>query len=193
MQVEVAANRVQSPEDLASLPLMKNGQSQPLAGDVVKMKQGVTNGMVERWNGQKLVSIAANLHGITLGEAIAPIRVAMAKAGEPPRGVTMILQGQAPPLAETMSGLQTGLLLAVGTIFLLLAAAFQSFRLSFVVLLVSPAILMGAAAALLLTGTSLNIQSYLGAILAVGIAVANSILNALRVFWFQPPPLNTSM
>lgn len=176
VQVEVAANRVQSADDLAALPLMKNGQSQPLVGDVVKMKQGTMNGIIERWNGQKLISVAANLHGITLGEAVEPIRAAMTKAGEVPKGVTMSLQGQAPGLAETMIGLETGVLLAVGSIFLLLAAAFQSFRLSLVVLLISPAILAGAAGALLLTGTSLNIQSYLGAILAVGIAVANSIL-----------------
>lgn len=176
VQVEVAANRMQSAEDLAALPLMKNGQSQPLTGDIVKMKPGLVSGMVERWNGQKLVSIVANLHGLTLGEAVVPLQAAIAKAGEAPRGVTVSLQGQAPPLAETMSGLQSGLLLAVGSIFLLLAAAFQSFRLSLVVLLISPAIVAGAAAALWLTGTSLNIQSYLGAILAVGIAVANSIL-----------------
>jgi multidrug efflux pump subunit AcrB len=72
--------------------------------------------------------------------------------------------------------LQTGLLTALGVIFLLLAASFQSFRLSWAVLATTPAVIGGAAIALWLTNTTLNVQSFMGAIMAVGVAVANSIL-----------------
>jgi multidrug efflux pump subunit AcrB len=61
-------------------------------------------------------------------------------------------------------------------IFLLLSANFQSFRLSLIVILTTPAVLCGVLIALLLTGTTLNVQSFIGAIMAIGIAVANSIL-----------------
>ena len=61
-------------------------------------------------------------------------------------------------------------------ILLLLAAYFQSFRLALVVVLTTPAVLAGVALALFLTRTTLNIQSFMGAIMAIGVAVANAIL-----------------
>jgi len=61
-------------------------------------------------------------------------------------------------------------------IFLLLAASFQSVRLALAIVLVIPAVLCGVLCILKLSGTSLNVQSFMGAIMAMGIAVANSIL-----------------
>jgi multidrug efflux pump subunit AcrB len=75
-----------------------------------------------------------------------------------------------------LDGLRTGLLLAIAVIFLLLAANFQSFKLSLIVLSTMPAVVAGVAIMLWLTHTSINIQSFMGAIMAVGVAVANSIL-----------------
>jgi multidrug efflux pump subunit AcrB len=77
---------------------------------------------------------------------------------------------------ETLAGLRTGLLLAIAVILLLLAAHFQSVRLALIVLAAVPAVLLGVGVALLLTGTTLNIQSYMGAIMAIGVSVANAIL-----------------
>jgi multidrug efflux pump subunit AcrB len=90
--------------------------------------------------------------------------------------VTVKVRGQIPALDQTISGLQTGLLLAVLVIFLLLAANFQSMRLALAIVLTIPAVLCGVILALLVTHTTLNIQSFMGAIMAIGIAVANSIL-----------------
>src|SRR5438445_7165825 len=75
-----------------------------------------------------------------------------------------------------MDGLRAGLLLAVVVIFLLLAANFQSVKLSFIVVSTVPAVIAGVALTLWLTGTTLNIQSFMGAIMAIGVAVANAIL-----------------
>jgi multidrug efflux pump subunit AcrB len=101
---------------------------------------------------------------------------ALSAVGAPPRGAQIVMKGQIPPLEQTISGLRTGLLLAVVVIFLLLSANFQSFRLALAVVLTVPAVLCGVIGMLLLTGTTLNIQSFMGAIMAIGIAVANSIL-----------------
>jgi multidrug efflux pump subunit AcrB len=86
------------------------------------------------------------------------------------------VKGQADLLSETMSELQTGLLIAIVVIFLLLATNFQSFRLSLVTLSIVPAVIAGSFLLLLLTGKTLNIQSYMGTIMAVGVAIANAIL-----------------
>jgi multidrug efflux pump subunit AcrB len=75
-----------------------------------------------------------------------------------------------------LDGLQTGLLLAIVVIFLMLTANFQSLKLSLIVISTVPAVIAGVALALWVTGTTLNIQSFMGAIMAVGVAVANAIL-----------------
>ena len=81
------------------------------------------------------------------------------------------MRGQIPALEQTISVLQIGLLLAVAVIFLLLAANFQSLRLALAVILTVPAVLCGVLLTLLVTHTTLNIQSFMGAIMAIGIAV----------------------
>jgi multidrug efflux pump subunit AcrB len=133
-------------------------------------------GQIDRYNMQRIVSLTANVAGESLGEVSDRIREAIARAGEPPRGVTIAVRGQIPPLEETINGLQNGLLLTVAVIFLLLAANFQSFRLGLAVGLIAPAVLSGVVAMLLLTGTTLNVQSFMGTIMVLGVAGADSIL-----------------
>jgi multidrug efflux pump subunit AcrB len=153
-----------------------NGGGRPMVGDVATLKFGKAFGLVERYNMQRVVSYTANIHGVALGDMAAQVQGALQRAGEPPKGVTVALRGQIPALEETFDGLRTGLLLSMAAIFLLLAANFQSFRLSLAVLATMPAVLCGVVLALKLTGTTLNIQSFIGAIMAIGISVANSIL-----------------
>src|SRR3989441_3851239 len=176
IQVQLPQNRVQSVEDLNVVPVMKNGSSPTYLDDVAAVKLGNMPGIVERNNGQRVVSLTANLHGITLSDAKAKLDDALAKAGPPPRGVSVKYRGEIPPLQETISGLRAGLVLAVVVIFLLLAANFQSVRLALSIILTIPAVLCGVILMLWFTGTTLNIESFMGAIMAVGIAVANSIL-----------------
>jgi multidrug efflux pump subunit AcrB len=176
IQVEIPQNRMGSEDDVRNVPVMPDGGSRPLLGDVAEVKLGHTAGEIDRYNMQRVVSFTANVHGRPLGEAAAGIRGAIHRAGDPPRGVTVNLRGQVPPLEETLTGLRLGLALATGAIFLLLAAAFQSVRLAFAILTMVPAVLLGVVIALLLTGTTLNVQSFTGAIMAIGIAVANAIL-----------------
>ncbi len=174
LQVQIPQNRMQSPEQVAALPVKRDGST--LLSDVAGLKLGTMPGLIERYNGQHVVSLTANIHGITLGDAVPRLNQALTAAGTPPRGVTVRLRGEIPPLEQTIGGLRIGLLLAVLAIFLLLAANFQSLRLSLAIVLTIPAVLCGVILMLRLTGTTLNVQSFMGAIMAIGIAVANSIL-----------------
>jgi len=176
IQVQLPQNRIQSIEALGSVPVMKSGRQETQLTNIATLKPGTMPGLIERYNGQRVVSLTANLHGITLGEAVPQIQKAMTNAGMPPRGVNVQFRGQVPPLEDTIKGLRIGLLLAVAIIFLLLAANFQSMKLALAVILTIPAVLCGVLFALRLTGTTLNIQSFMGAIMSIGIAVANSIL-----------------
>jgi multidrug efflux pump subunit AcrB len=176
IQVQLPQNRVQSVDAVGEIPVMQNGQPEPRLARVATMKPGTMPGMIERFNGQHIVSLTANIHGLTVGQAAPRLREAIAAAGAPPRGLAVRLRGEIPPLELTIEGLRTGLLLAVLVIFLLLAANFQSVRLAMTIVLSVPAVLCGVLLMLRLTGTTLNIQSFMGAIMAIGIAVANSIL-----------------
>ena len=181
IQVEIPQFKMASLEDVADLPVMprnalNNGISRPLVADLAKVDYGTTPGEVDRYNMQRVVSFTANIHGKPLGQVVEDLQKAIALAGAPPRGVTVFNRGQVPAFEETLSGLRTGLLLSIAVIFLLLAANFQSFRLSLAVISTVPAVICGVLLMLLFTGTTLNVQSFMGAIMAIGISVANAIL-----------------
>ena len=176
IQVEIPQMRMASADDVRELPVMANGAPRPLLGDLAEVKLGTTMGLIERYNMQRVISMTANINGRALGDAAPGIRAAIGRAGQPPRGVTVNVRGQIPPLEETISGLRIGLALAIVVIFLLLTANFQSFRLALAVISTVPAVLAGVLLMLLLTHTTLNVQSFMGAIMAIGIAVANAIL-----------------
>jgi multidrug efflux pump subunit AcrB len=176
IQVELPQDQTQSVDEVAGIPVMNGGNAKPLLDDIATLKTGTMPGEIDRYNGQRVVSLTANIHGIPLGEAAVKINQAVAAAGKPPRGVTVAMRGEIPALEQTISVLRTGLLLAVVVIFLLLAANFQSLRLASAIVLTIPAVLCGVLLMLRLTATTLNIQSFMGAIMAIGIAVANSIL-----------------
>ena len=180
VQVEIPQYMMNSAQDVENLPVMADGvsggASRPLVGDLASVQFGTTMGEVDRYNMQRLIGITANVHGLPLGKITGDVRAAIKRAGEAPRGVNVFVRGQIPPLEETLSGLGTGLLLSVAVIFLLLAANFQSFRLAITVVAAAPAVIIGVVLILLITRTTLNIQSFMGAIMAIGISVANAIL-----------------
>jgi len=176
IQVQLPSNRMQGLGALSTLPLMRDGQTQPQLDQVAKLEYGTMPEMIERLSGQRIVSVTANLHGMPLGEAQKRIAAALKNLPAAPKGSVVAVRGQIPALEETISGLRTGLLLAIAVIFLLLMANFQSLRLPLAILSTIPGVLSGVVLMLLFTGTTLNIQSFMGAIMAVGISVANSIL-----------------
>ena len=176
VQVEIPQSRMSSIEDVESIPTMTSNAPHLLVGDVAQVSYGTMPGEYDRYNQQRMITITANIAGKDLGSVANEIAAAVQRAGDPPRGVTVNVRGQVPPMNQTLSGLGLGLMLAVVVIFLLLAANFQSMRVAFVTLSTVPAVIAGVAIALWLTGTTLNVQSFMGAIMAIGVSVANAIL-----------------
>lgn len=175
LQVQVPQTLMKCVEDLRNLPVTAAGRPPVPLRNIAKVSEGSIIGQYDRYNMARTISITANLHDKPLGSIAKQVEKVIADHPAP-AGVNVALRGQMPPLKELQSGLQTGLLIAVVTIFLLLVANFQSLRLALMVLTTLPAALLGVVLALLLTGTTLNLQSFMGAIMAVGVAVANAIL-----------------
>jgi multidrug efflux pump subunit AcrB len=175
IQVQIPQATMSSIEELENIPVAYTNGQPVLLRSVGKVTEGTTPGQYERYNMERMITVTANLVG-DLGTVAAQVRAALEELGAPPARVSVALRGQVVPMEQMLDGLETGLLLAVVVIFLLLAANFQSLKLSFVVVSTTPAVIAGVALALWLTGTTLNIQSFMGAIMAIGVAVANAIL-----------------
>jgi len=176
VQVEIPQARVASVEDLQTLPVNPAGVPRPLVEDVADISFGTAPGEYDRYNQQRMMTISANVVGEDLGAVSRDINEAIGRLGNPPTGVTVNVRGQVPAMLDTLSGLRTGVLVAIIAVFLLMAANFQSWRLALVVLSAIPAVVLGVGLALLATKTTLNVQSFMGAIMAIGVSVANAIL-----------------
>jgi multidrug efflux pump subunit AcrB len=175
VQVQVPEASMQVVDDLKML-LLKSGQSRPILDDVAKLSFGEEPGQVNRQGANRYVTISANLHNKDLGAASKAVSKAIDEAGEKPKGIIVSIQGQLQLLADTLNGLQTGLVIAIVVIFLMLAAYYQSFALSAMILAVVPAVIAGSLIMLLLFGSTLNLQSYMGMIMSVGVSVSNAFL-----------------
>jgi len=176
LQVQIPQSKTTTLEELKNVPVSAKGRMPVLLRNVAGVTPGTAVGQYERYNMARVVSITANLHGSDLGQVSKDIARAIAEVGAPPPKTNVSVRGQTVPLQELLNGFRSGLLIAVVVIFLMLAANFQSLRLSLVVVSTVPAVIAGVVLSLWLTGTTLNIQSAMGAIMAVGVAVANAIL-----------------
>ena len=176
VQVEIPQSLTNSIGSVETIPVSHGETLYPLVGDVATITEGTSIGQYDRINQQRMLTITADVKDVDLGTAAAEVRSAIAQAGNPPRGVSVTMRGQVAPMQQTLDGLERGLLLAIGAIFILLCAYFQSLRIAVVVMATIPAVIAGVLVALTLAGDTLNVQSFMGAIVSLGVAVANAIL-----------------
>jgi multidrug efflux pump subunit AcrB len=174
-QVEVPEYNMNSLEELNSVPLV-SGQMRPVLGDVASLTIDTLPGEYDRSGPRRFITISANIYHKDLGSATKAVQKAVDEMGIPPAGLVPEIKGMSSLLTETLDSLQSGLLAAIVVILLLLAASYQSFPLSFCVLSTVPAVLLGSLVMLLITGATLNLQSYMGIIMSIGVSVANAIL-----------------
>jgi len=175
VQVEIPENQMTSTDDINEIPVLSN-ESRPVIGDVAVIRPDSSYGENDNTGALPFLSVTANLNNKDLGTATKDVRAAIQSIGELPRGLTIETKGLTEVLSDTLASLQLGLITAIAVIFLMLAANFQSFKVSLVVLSTVPAVLLGSLVVLLLTRSTLNLQSYMGIIMSVGVSIANSVL-----------------
>ncbi|GGH00467.1 efflux RND transporter permease subunit [Pedobacter zeae] len=175
VQVQVPEYVMNTMDELKEIPLVK-GQSSPVLGDIATFNTTYVPGEYDRSGPRRFLTVSANIYKKDLETATADVEKVLKFVGTPPKGLTTEVKGMSSLLTETLSSLQGGLAFAILVIFLLLAANYQSFKLSLTVLSTVPAVILGSLTALLLTGSTLNLQSYMGMIMSTGVSVANAIL-----------------
>ncbi|WP_212004860.1 efflux RND transporter permease subunit [Chitinophaga sp. HK235] len=175
VQVQVPENKLASQNDIGEIPLLKNS-SRPILSDVASISPETTYGENDNLGALPILTVTANLNKKDLGAASKDVQKAISSLGELPRGLNVELIGMSSTLIDTLGSLQGGLMVAVVVIFLMLAANFQSFKVSAIVLATVPAVLLGSLSLLMMTGSTLNLQSYMGMIMSVGVSISNAVL-----------------
>jgi len=175
VQVEVPEYIMNSLQTLQSVPLVE-GKSRPVLSDVASMTIDTLPGEYDRSGPRRFLTVSANISHKDLGTATAAVQRVIDGIGLPAAGTKVEIKGMSSLLTETLGSLQNGLIAAIVVILLLLSANYQSFSLSITVLSTVPAVLLGALLLLLATGATLNLQSYMGIIMSIGVSVANAIL-----------------
>lgn len=143
---------------------------------IARIVPGTAPAQIDRKNLQRIVAIGGtNVDGVSISEASAAIRQALAGLSLPP-GYSVTLGGETQQLEETAGYAGETLLLAVILIFLILASQFESLTQPFAIMLSLPLSLVGVLLALLLTNSTLNIMSMIGVIMLMGLVTKNAIL-----------------
>jgi multidrug efflux pump subunit AcrB len=172
-----AGPALQKPEDIGILPLKSvNPLVNLMVRDVAKVRRGVRPGELDRDMSQRYLNVTSNVEGEDMGRASRQVREAIQAAGDAPPGVRVEEMGQLPPMLAMFEALGTGLGIAVFVILVLLTAYYQSVRLALVAVAAVPGVLAGIAILLYFTNTTLNIESFMGAIMSLGVSVSNSVL-----------------
>lgn len=168
-----------SPQQVETVPVRQDKDGTNIfVRDVASIKSATMPGEIDRSTMQRYLSITANVEGEDLGRAGRQIRQALLAAGSPPKGVRVETRGQLAPMDEMFRSPAIGLAIAVATILVMLTAYFESPRLALASVASFPGVLAGVVVMLTVTGTTLNIESFMGTIMCIGVSVSNSVMLA---------------
>ncbi len=164
-------------EDVETLPIEQvNPLVNLMVRDVATVRESTRPGEFDRDMSQRYLTVTANVEGEDMGRAARQVAQAIIAAGTPPEGVRVEPIGQLPVMIEMFKALTIGLAVAVFVIVVLLTGYFQSPRMALISIGAVPGVLVGVATILVSTKTSLNIESFMGAIMSLGVSVSNSVL-----------------
>jgi multidrug efflux pump subunit AcrB len=180
VQIQVPPLRMEKPEDVEELPLKSVNPVVPLMiRDILrdgKVHSSTRPGEYDRDMSQRYVTVVANVEGEDLGRAAQQVRQAVKDVGQPTRGVRVEEQGSLPSMTEMFKALAIGMAVAVSVIVVLLTAYFQSPRLALISVGAVPGVLAGIVVVLLASKTTVNIESFMGSIMCLGVSVSNSVM-----------------
>src|SRR5262249_47497058 len=125
---------------------------------------------------QPILDVESAVEGRDLGAVARDINRVIADLGALPTGVSVRLRGQSQTMFTAFGNLPLGMLVAIALVYCLLVVLYQSWVDPLLIMLAIPGAFSGILWMLLLTKTTLNVESFMGSIMAIGIAASNSIL-----------------
>ena len=176
VQVQYPQYAMNSPSKIEQIPVSNDPKNPHYLGQVVQWEKTTVPGEYDRLNQQRYITITANIEGEDMGGVFKKVQKVISGMKNLPGNTKIMMQGQPELLSSTLSTLQYGLIIAIIVILLIITVYFRSFRVALATLSIIPAVVSGSLLLLLITGKTLNIQSYMGMIMAVGIAISNAVL-----------------
>jgi CzcA family heavy metal efflux pump len=172
--VRVLVDRNDAQQIDSATMLNTKGTTEAL-GDVATLTTQRLSSDITTQNGQPQMHVTANFEGVSLSTATAGIQRVLRTVALPP-DYNVTIGGQAQAQAQSFGEFVNVIAIAVALVFAVMLATFRSFRLPLVILTAIPLALVGVALGLFLTGTHVNVSSFMGVLLLVGIVVKNGIL-----------------
>jgi multidrug efflux pump subunit AcrB len=163
------------PLTLGTSTLGPTATNAPYLGGIARLSQAQDRASSNHYTVQPIVDVQASVHGRDLGGATSDIQqiIDRVKTGKGPK---ITIRGQAQSMRTSFISFGLGLIIAIVLVYLLLMVLFQSALDPLIIMAAVPGAFVGICWMLAITGTTLNVESFMGAIMAIGIAVSNSIL-----------------
>ncbi len=163
-------------DDLAGVTLRTPNGAVVALSSLVERRRGLGPVEIDRVDGQRVTYLTANLEsGVALGDAVEGVRRAL-EGLELPRGFSILYGGQYEEQLAARRDFAIAIVMALALVYMLMAAQFERFIDPLIVMLAVPMALIGVVPTLLLTGTTVNIQSVMGLVMLIGIVVNNAIV-----------------
>ncbi|RZA24148.1 MAG: efflux RND transporter permease subunit, partial [Proteobacteria bacterium] len=173
------ATSYQTPVSAASAlpsPLQTPQSQTQRMGNLVSLQTLTEMNSISHVNVQRVINITANVEGRDLGTVSRALQKEIDSLKALPPGFKITVQGQGVVMDESFKSLGLGLVISIALVYLLMVVLFQSWVDPFIVITAVPGALCGILWTMFLTGTTINVYSFMGSIMAVGIAASNAIL-----------------
>ncbi|HEY6298142.1 MAG TPA: efflux RND transporter permease subunit [Candidatus Binatus sp.] len=162
-----------------------------LLGNLATVTHGWDPAVVAHYTVRRVIDVDAGVEGRDLGSVTSAVQHEIDSLGTLPAGTHVVIRGQSQAMHDSFRTLGEGLILAIILVYLLMVANFQSWLEPFIIMMAVPGALAGVLWMLAITGTTVNVESLMGAIMAVGVGVANGNLlitfaNELREDGYSP-------
>ncbi|MES2359242.1 MAG: efflux RND transporter permease subunit [Gemmatimonadota bacterium] len=175
--VQTPEYRLSSLSDLESTPVIAAGVAPQLFGNLATGSRRSGVAVVDHYNVQRVYDVYAGAEGRDLGSVARDIDHVVAQIQKKmPLGTTIVMRGQVSSMREAFTGLGFGLAFAILLVYFLMVVNFQSWLDPFIIIMALPAALVGIVWMLFVTRTTFSVPSLMGAVMAMGVATANSIL-----------------
>ncbi len=175
--VQTPQYRVTDMADLERTPIHSGTDQPQLLTNLSQVTRRNTLAVITHYNIQPVFDVDANVSGRDLGGVATDVDRVVATARKSlPRGTTVVVRGQVESMRSSFFGLEAGLVFAIVLVYLLMVVNFQSWTDPLIIVMALPGALAGIVWSLYLTQTSFSVPSLMGAIMAMGVATANSVL-----------------
>ena len=174
-------HEVNSIDAIANTPLstpttMPAGGRPEVLGNVAKIYRSADPAVIDHYTVQRVMDVNASVAGRDLGSTTSDVQKAISSLGKLPANQKIVIRGESQAMRESFITLAAGLVLAIVLVYLLMVANFQSWLEPFIITMAIPGALAGVLWMLIATGTTINVESLMGTIMAVGVGVSNGNL-----------------